>query len=292
MSRVEIPTEEQLRDYLITLIENAYNDAINSNTYIFEISDTPSALRHCIEVQYCYDKDYNRIFIEFELSDSIKTVLPWERIIAKIHSYINSNFSDTTQVYPEIIAYDDDVNERYDSVHDLSPYTIGYWNCLHGHYEYLYSHQVFMDHMAGLNVPTWSPEFIKEMDDNFKNNYISNYPKFLDEMVAIRAKYKISSDQPPEKKIEDFADMVQAIHHKYMKELTGEEKDAYIQEYMSVTGDPEKIKEINKKYGIVDPIWSKIPEIMEEYKKIYKDFFGVELHDFISNTKRFYIIQA
>lgn len=292
MSRVEIPTEEQLRDYLITLIENAYNDAINSNTYIFEISDTPSALRHCIEVQYCYDKDYNRIFIEFELSDSIKTVLPWERIIAKIHSYINSNFSDTTQVYPEIIAYDDDVNERYDSVHDLSPYTIGYWNCLHGHYEYLYSHQVFMDHMAGLNVPTWSPEFIKEMDENFKNNYISNYPKFLDEMVAIRAKYKISADKPPEKKIEDFADMVQTIHHKYMKELTGEEKDAYIQEYMSVAGDPEKIKEINKKYGIGDPIWSKIPEIMEEYKKIYKDFFGVELHDFISNTKRFYIIQA
>jgi len=292
MSRVEIPTEDQLREYLITLIENAYNDAINSNTYIFEISDTPSALRHCIEVQYCYDKDYNRIFIEFELSDSIKTVLPWERIIAKIHSYINSNFSDTTQVYPEIIAYDDDVNERYDSVHDLSPYTIGYWNCLHGHYEYLYSHQVFMDHMAGLNVPTWSPEFIKEMDENFKNNYISNYPKFLDEMVAIRAKYKISADQPPEKKIEDFADMVQSIHHKYMKELTGEEKDAYIQEYMSVAGDPEKIKEINKKYGIGDPIWSKIPEIMEEYKKIYKDFFGVELHDFISNTKRFYIIQA
>lgn len=292
MSRVEIPTEDQLKEYLITLIENAYNDAINSNTYIFEISDTPSALRHCIEVQYCYDKDYNRMFIEFELSDSIKTVLPWERIIAKIHSYINSNFSDTTQVYPEIIAYDDDVNERYDSVHDLSPYTIGYWNCLHGHYEYLYSHQVFMDHMAGLNVPTWSPEFIKEMDENFKNNYISNYPKFLDEMVAIRAKYKISADQPPEKKIEDFADMVQTIHHKYMKELAGEEKDAYIQEYMSVAGDPEKIKEINKKYGIVDPIWSKIPEIMEEYKKIYKDFFGVELHDFISNTKRFYIIQA
>lgn len=293
--RKEILTEEQLREYLITLIENAYNDAIEDidrTTHDFKISDKPDGLNRYIEVQYCYDEDYNRFFIEFELSNSIKKSLPWDRIVAYIHSYINTDFAKNTKVYPEIIAYEDDVNERYDSVNSLSPFTIGYWDCLHGHYEYLYSHQVFMDHMSGLNIPTWSSEFIKEMDDNFKNNYISNYSKFLKEMTAIREKYNINADQAPEKKLEDFVDMVKKIRNKYTKELTVDQKDAYIKEFMELSGDSEKIKELNKKYEIDKPMWTKIPEIMEEYKKIYKDFFGVELHDFISNTKKFYIIET
>lgn len=287
-----MPTEEQLVEKMITLIQNAYLDAINGDNYIFEILEVPSATRHCIEVQYCYDKDYNRIFIEFELSESIKRELPWERIVSKVHNYINTNFYKDTQVYPEIIAYDDDVNERYDSVTQLSPYTIGYWDCLHGHYEYLYSHQVFMDNMAGLNIPTWTEDFLKEMDENFAANYLTDYQKFLDNMANIRAKYKISADQPPEKKIEDFAAMVKTIYDKYKSSMSNEDKDSHIQEYMNCKGDPEKVAELNEKYGINKPLWTKIPEIMEEYKTIYKEFFGVELHDFISNTKRFYIIQA
>ena len=285
-------SEDELVTKLITLIQNAYLDAINGNNYIFEVSEVPSALRHCIEVQYCYDEDYNRMFVEFEVSDSIKRDLPWERIVSKIHNYINTNFYKDTQVHPEIIAYDDDVNERYDSVTKLSPYTIGYWDCLHGHYEFLYSHQVFMDNMAGLNIPSWNEEFLKEMDENFATNYKTDYVKFLDNMTIIRNKYKISGDQPPEKKIEDFADKVQELYHKYLQTLSNEEKDNYISEFMSVAGNPEKMKEINAKYGIGEPFWSKIPVMMEEYKVIYKEFFGVELHDFISNTKRLYIIQA
>ena len=285
-------SEDELVTKLITLIQNAYLDAINGNNYIFEVSEVQSALRHCIEVQYCYDEDYNRMFIEFEVSDSIKRDLPWERIISKIHNYINTNFYKDTQVHPEIITYDNDVNERYDSVTKLSPYTIGYWDCLHGHYEFLYSHQVFMDNMAGLNIPSWNKEFLKEMDENFAANYKTDYVKFLDNMTSIRNKYKISGDQPPEKKIEDFADKIQELYHKYLHTLSTEERDNYISEFMSVAGNPEKMKEINAKYGIGEPFWSKIPTIMEEYKVIYKEFFGVELHDFISNTKRFYIIQA
>lgn len=287
-----MPTEEQLVEKMITLIQNAYLDAINGSNYIFEILEVPSATRHCIEVQYCYDKDYNRFFIEFEVSESVKRELPWERIVAKVHNYINTNFYKDTQVYPEIITYDDDVNERYDSITQLSPYTIGYWDCLHGHYEYLYSHQVFMDHMSGLNIPTWSEEFLKEMDENFAANYLSDYQTFLNNMVAIRNKHKISGDQPPEKKIEDFAAIVKSIRDKYEYKLSNEDKETYIQEFMSCKGDPEKVKELNSKYGIGKPNWSKIPEIMAEYKVAYKDFFGVELHDFISNTKRLYIIQA
>ena len=86
--------------------------------------------------------------------------------------------------------------------------------------------------------------------------------------------------------------MVKKIRNKYTKELTVDQKDAYIKEFMELSGDSEKIKELNKKYEIDKPMWTKIPEIMEEYKKIYKDFFGVELHDFISNTKKFYIIET
>lgn len=287
-----MPTEEQLVEKMITLIQNAYLDAINGSNYIFEILEVPSATRHCIEVQYCYDKDYNRFFIEFEVSESIKRELTWERIVTKVHNYINTNFYKDTQVYPEIITYDDDVNERYDSVTQLSPYTIGYWDCLHGHYEYLYSHQVFMNHMSGLNIPTWSEEFLKEMDENFAANYLSDYQTFLNNMVAIRNKHKISGDQPPEKKIEDFAAVVKSIRDKYEYKLSNEDKETYIQEFMSCKGDPEKVKELNNKYGIRKPNWSKIPEIMVEYKAAYKDFFGVELHDFISNTKRLYIIQG
>lgn len=292
MSITPIPTEDQLVEKLITLIQNGYLDAINGDNYIFEISEVPSAIRHCIEVQYCYDKDYNRIFIEFELSESIKITLPWQRIIAKIHNYINSNYYKDTQVYPEIITYDDDTNERYDSIARLSPYTIGYWECLHGHYEFLYSHQVFMNNMAGLNIPNWNDEFIKEMEENYKTYYLSDYQKFLDNMTNIRNKYKISSDQAPDKKIEDFALLIKNIRDKYERNISTEDKNNYISEFMSCNGDKEKVIELNKKYGIDKPDWSKIPEIMIEYKKAYKDFFGVELHDFISNTKRFYIIQA
>lgn len=290
MNIFSMPEEEHLRETLITLVEDAYIDAIDVNNCRFKICDVPSGLNHFINLQYCYDEEYNRIFIEFELSKSIKTSLPWEKIVASIHNYINEKFRKETHVYPEIIAYDDDVNERYDSVTQLSPYTIGYWTCLHGHYEFIYSHQVFMSHMSGLNIPAWSEDFIKEMDENFAMNYVSNYPKFLDEMVNIKTKYKIDSDQAPEKKIEDFADMVQEIYHKYLKGLTEEEKDSYIKEFMDVCGDPEKMKEINKKYGISEPVWKKIPEIMEDYKKIYEEFFGVKLHDFISNTKRLCIL--
>ena len=286
-------SEEELVQHLITNIQNAYLDAMNAGNRILEVLEVPSATMEHIEVQYCYDPDYNRIFVEFELSDSIKVKGKSERIIKKIHSYLNTNFYKDTTVFPEIIAYDDDVNERYDSIQSLSPYTIGYWECLHGHYEFLYSHQVFMNNMAGLNIPTWSKEFLDAMDENFKTNYSTNYPKFLEEMVRIRTEYKISGDQPPEKKIEDFALKVKEIYDKYIHTLTIEEKDSYIQEYMEVKGDSEKMKEINQKYGIgEEPLWSKIPEIMEEYKAAYKEFFGVELHDFIQNTKRFFIVQA
>lgn len=288
-----IPTEDELVEELVQLISDAYVEAILEDNCEFKVSSKPGANdENYVEIQYCYDEEYGRFFIEFELSTNIKRTLPWERIIASIHNYINDNFYKTTHVFPEIIAYDDGVNERYDSVTKLSPYTIGYWDCLHGHYEFLYSHQVFMDHMAGLNIPDWNEEFLKEMDENFNTYYHSDYETFVDNMVKIRAKYKISADQPPEKKIEDFAAKIKTIYDKYITELSEKDKTAYIQECMNVNGDPKKVKELNIKYGIGDPIWTKIPKMMDEYKVIYKDFFGVDLHDFISNTKIFYIIQS
>ena len=53
----------------------------------------------------------------------------------------------------------------------------------------------------------------------------------------------------------------------------------------------ELCKEQNiKQYEVMNCYVDYLYEL-QEYKKIYKDFFGVELHDFVSNTKRFYIIQ-
>lgn len=284
-------SEDEIKDYLVHIIQTAYADAINSGNVVLEVLDVPSATMDHIEVQYCYDKYYNRVFIEYELSESIRKKQFDDRVILKINSYINSNFFYDTKIYPEIISYDDGVNERYDSISLLSPYTIGYWNCLHGHYEFLYSHQVFMANMSGLNIPTYSEEFLQEMDENFNANYKTNFEKFNSEAQRIRNKYKISSDQAPDKKIEDFALEVAKIYDKYSRKLSSKDKDKYFEECNKVNWNAEKVKEINKAFRIGAPIYSMIPQIMEDYKKIYKDFFGVELHDIANNTKRFYIIQ-
>lgn len=283
----------EIKKVLIDLIHNAYIDAMNKSGRILEILNIPSATKDFLAVQFYYDEYYNRTFIEFEISRSIRDKYDnYDRIIKKIHSYINNNFYKLTDCYPEIIAYDDGVNERYDSIFQLSTYTIGYWKCLHANYEFLYSHQIFMHNMNGLNIPTYPEEFVKAREELYKNYYISDPKTFYTKLQELRNRYKIDSDLAPAKKIEDFENLVSKLRDKYSNYIDPKDRDKYIEEYMSTNGDTEKVKVLNNKYKIKDLLHTKIPEIMKEYKKIYKNFFGANLHDINGKAEIFYIVES
>ena len=269
--------DKQLKQTLITLLVNAYNDAINEYKNL-EILDIPSATHNYIEFQYYYNKSFNRVYLEFELSQSIRDQYPYERIIAKIHSYINSNFYNYTGIYPEIIAYDDGVNERYDS-DNITTCIVGYWKCLHKNYEWIYSHQMFTHYMNLINLHySYSKECIAELDKNYAENYTSNFEKYCIELNRIRNKYKVDMDKKPAKKFEDFKIQVMNLLNKYKyNSLSNEDREKYITEYMETKGDPEKVKALNTKYNINGNLNQRIPKIFEEYRVIFKDFFGFEL---------------
>lgn len=250
---------------LIKYIEEAFIDAI-PGIYkpSFKVSDNISESSNgYIAVQYCYDKDYNRIFIEYELSRSLKHILPWELIVDYINDRINKKMigrslkettdnelyrDDLVGLYPEIIKYEDGYNQIYDSTHLLNIYTIGYWKCLVSNkYEFLYSRSIIDHNMKGINATT----------DN----------------------------STPDKKLEDLQKKIEELYDKYkLNNLSEEDKRSYIKEY-----NGKNTEELNKKYNVSGNNNSQVPKIMTKYAKIYKDFFGVSLHNIIDNTKRFYI---
>lgn len=285
-------SKEEIRKILIRLVHRAFYECLNEKRDIRRIDTKPAKSHDYISLQYYYDEFYNRTFIEFDLSKSIRKKYNLEKVKKSIIDTINSDFHRITGCYPEIIAYDDGKNERYDSIDKLSPYTIGYWKCLHGKYEFIYSHQVFMGNMAGINIPTYPDEFIDEIGKCYNEYYnlsIINFNEFNKKLQDIRNKHKISSDKAPDKKIEDFISSVELLRKKYDKNLLSElAKTNYIKEYVQ---NPKDVKALNIKYGVKESDNSMIPKMFEEYKVLYKDFFGVELRDINSNTEVLYIVE-
>ena len=284
-------SKEEIRKILIRLVHRAFYECVNEKRDIRRIDTKPAKSHDYISLQYYYDEFYNRTFIEFDLSKSIRKKYNLEKVKKSIIDTINSDFHRITGCYPEIIAYDDGKNERYDSIDKLSPYTIGYWKCLHGKYEFIYSHQVFMGNMTGINIPTYPDDFIKETENCYNDYYNSkiDYREFIEKIHNIRNKYKISSDKAPDKKIEDFISSVEILRKKYNKNILSEiDKTNYIKEFMQ---NPKDVANLNKKYGIKETDNSLIPKMFAEYKVLYKNFFGVELRDINSNAEVLYIVE-
>lgn len=258
-----INIDQYIKESLAKYIEEGFTKAIPAiYTPSFRVSGQPS--NEYIAVQYCYDKDYNRVFIEYELSRFIKSILPWELIVDYINDNINKkmtgrylksavydmeNKDEIIGLYPEIIKYEDGYNQIYDSTLLLNIYTIGYWKCLvSNRYEFLYSRSIIENNMRGINV----------------------YPK---------------GDDKPEKKLEDLENKILELYKEYKLPLLSQsDKEVYISEY-----NGKNTEELNLKYNISGDNNSQIPKMMEKYAKIYKDFFGVNLHNILDNTKRFYI---
>lgn len=261
-----VNVEQFIKESLAKYIEEAFINAIPKiYNPSFRVSDkiTDSSNGY-IAVQYCYDKDYNRVFIEYELSKHLKRDLPWELIVEYINDNINKkltgrylktdvydmeNDTELVGLYPEIIKYEDGYNQVYDSALLLNIYTIGYWKCLlSDRYEFLYSRSIIENNMRGINVSS-------------------------------------QGDDAPPKKLEDLQAKIVDLYKDYrLPILSDADKQKYISEY-----DGTNSEELNKKFSISGNNNSQVPEMMEKYAKIYKEFFGVSLHNILDNTKRFYI---
>lgn len=286
-----------IKKYLLKVLQDSIRDAISNGDIFLKEIESKSDINPCLFVQFYYNTRTNKAFIEYDYNDIFRIKYNTDNVTDYINYYIKNNFEYNTFIYPEIIMMEDGVNERCDSSYIITPYTIAYWKCLSGVYEFITDQTEIFRLLSGINIPSYSNEYYEEKKEIYDSYFKSNFSKFEEEMNKLNTKYKISVDKAPDKKFEDFIDLVKELNQKYIQtSLSEEDKESYINEYKEIYHNNfaskdlyKKIEELNKKYNILPNRNECIPEIFEEYSKLFYDFFDAKLIDISDSINKFYV---
>lgn len=289
--------EDMIKKYMIKIIGDAIRDAMSDGTIVAIETELFNPFIDILILQYYFNTRSNKVFIEFDYSEKFKMNYDITNITTKITSYIQSNFKYDLGIWPEIIMIEDGVNERCDSSNIITPYTIGYWKSLSGEYEFLTDQIEVLGKVNGINIPTYSEEYLKEHDQIVRKYYKDDYQYMLKLLYELDRKYNINPDQKPDKNFEDFCKVVKNIYNKYAQtKLSESDKLKYFEEYQQLYLEykdsslfESKLNELKEKYGLIQKLNSLIPQIFDEYSKEFYSFFGVKLSNMVDSTHRIFI---
>ena len=142
-----------------------------------------------------------------------------------------------------------------DSGYRLTPYTIGYWDSITGGYEFIEDRTEIELDLEKLRTPSIEPA-----------------DKFI-----------------------DFINTTDEIFNRYKRvELSDEDKTSYINSANNIWFNykddldtyNDKMRELAESYDVVLNIRDRIPEMFDEYKQAYLEFFDRDLGDVFSEVIR------
>lgn len=231
------------------------------NYNMWEI-DCTSGNNPYIEFQYFYNEHTNKSFIQYCVHDNMHY---WEinapELTERINRRIKSQFYYDTGIYAEIMNYSQ-TDITADNRRMITPYTIGYWRAIEGHYETIEDRaQVTLD----------------------------SHNVFLLPDIAYR-------------KLQDFFPIAEDISRRYglyeNATLAREQQAEYINKHYELLqethgeGDyQERLNALNEEYSPNIYNNKNIPAAFNEYWTKYKQFFnGIELPRIENLASRFTIV--
>ena len=274
-----------VNEQLQKLIRDALRDVLsNGNIRVRDLRTFYNPIKSGIYVQFYYNQDTNKVFIEFDYDDNFKKLYNYDttNITKKIIGYINSNFDYNTGLWSEIVLIEDDKIGMCDEYINLTPYTIGYWKSLSGPYKFLTDKAQIQQDSCIINYPSFEEEYKQKREEIVKQYLTSDFQLMTDKVYELDEEYNISLDQKPDKSFNDYINAVKTIISQYKQPyLSEEDKMNYINEYnelYSTYKDTEefkdKLEELYNKYGLISNLNQYVPELFELYNQIYYQFFG------------------
>lgn len=225
---------------------------LKETTRDYELVSFPS-----VDLQIYYSERTNKVFIEYDVNRDIRALKPRDYIAEFISGYINTNMKDYIRVFPEIILMEENIigGKNKDSGYRLTPYTIGYWDSITGGYEFIEDRTEVELDLEKLRTPSIEPA-----------------DKFI-----------------------DFINTTDEIFNRYKRvELSDEDKTSYINSANNIWFNykddldtyNDKMRELAESYDVVLNIRDRIPEMFDEYKQAYLEFFDRDLGDVFSEVIR------
>ncbi len=200
-----------------------------------------------IFLQYYFTKE--KVYIEFDYDNQFKQKFDTTAVTAMLHRYIRANMHYDTGIWPEIVLIEDNDSIYCDTSEYINPFVIGYWKSINGRYQFL----------------TNRTKVLVESQNTANTTGITrNFEKFTREVFNLRLKY-------------------------FQIALSEEDKKKYFDEYVEVCKtftdrnsieNMKKIEDLKNKYKIKSQLNNKIPEIYQEYYKLYKKYFNTELPNY------------
>lgn len=231
------------------LVEDSLRDTLRDGTIVVRQLELQQYPANCgIYLQWWISQE-NKAYLELDYSDQFKHKYDKDDIADGVIRYLHSNFHYDINVWDETVMPEDGVNEVCDSSDILTPYVISYWKSMSGRYEFL-TDRVKVTHDAEI--------------------------------------YQMGLDIKPEKSFNDFIDQVKLLRAKYSQPILSEsQKTKYFEEYGKLitkySSDKDQfdkeLDKLKKKYNLYNGnLNDKIPEIFDEYKKLYKEYFKKDLY--------------
>ena len=245
---IERPIPWEIEKTINWCIREALRDELGYAVKIYQYDHEILTGDECIRVKYFYNMTYNKCFIEYDLGSSVRIAVNIDRFKERFNRYMENNFYYDINIRYELLFNDQADKQKTAGTSDvLTPFVIGFITCINGRYEFVYDKQ-----------------------------------EILNKMMA----YIPAGGKKPEKKIEDFFEIVKGIADRYKQvTLTPERKEEYIQRYREIYLQyhntiiySEKKRELDEEFGVQVDINSKIPEMYIDYAEAYNEFFGEYLY--------------
>ena len=279
-----------INNYLIKLFVDTVTGCAHKSIIAINNSSL-SATRPAITMQFYYNNDTNKCFIEVALNSNFKnqyadSLLAIKTIFTK---WLNKNLKQDTTVWPELVFPEDGKHEICDSSRLLTPFTIGYWKSLSGNYQFIEDEVKILKDYNDMVFPKYDDEYREKVNQIFDTYYKTDFETFNSKFYELNLEYDIKLDPKPRKDFKDFINTVKEINELYAQVQLDEDKKAeFINEYMELLvlfkDNPiifdNLLNQLYQKYEIKRDLNSKIPEIFELYREEYRLFFEKELTTF------------
>lgn len=278
-----------INNYLIKLFVDTVTSCVHKHVVAIN-NCTASATKPAIAMQFYYNNDTNKCFIEVRLNSNFKNQYADSLLSIKtiFTEWLNGNLKHDTTVWPELLFPEDGKHEICDGSNLLTPFTIGYWKSLSGRYEFIEDEVKILKDYNDMAFPKYDDEYNEKVNQIFNTYYKTDFETFNKKIYELNVEYNIKLDPKPKKDFKDFIDTIRDINGLYSQvQLDEDEKTKFINEYMNILAsysNPDIIKamlkQLYQKYGIKININSKIPEIFELYLQEYRFFFEKDLTTF------------
>ena len=284
-------------EYLIKLFRDALRDATNDGSLKVKVNIMENPANQFVKLQWLLNTKSNKLYIEYDFNKNFAALHDIEAVIYNIKNYIHANLKREISFIPEILIIEDDykVVDQYTFV---TPYTVGYWKSVSGKYEFLIDEVSIKNKLDAIEFPKYPDEYYSRYDEIYNRYYIRNFNKFEDEIYKLKKEFRITGGETSGITFENFCKDVYELNKRYMKkELSNNEKNQYIEEYMQLYIEhhsddnfEELVADLNTSYGLeASNTDDKVVELFTEYNNLYEQYFNVSLQDISNYTRRIYI---